>query len=169
MTEAIRKGGNPAWVKGGASPNPKGRPKTGLALAETIRGRLERSDARALTDLVELALDVAMGRPVIIDTDWIRAAAEARARGEPEPPRKGEAIQPTMAEMQRAWDWLAQWGYRKPPTDVEVTDSSGETKVFDYDRLSDAELAELERMQRKAAGIVDVRSVEVARALGKTG
>lgn len=34
---AEAKRGNPNWVKGGPSPNPKGRPRTGLAAAEKIR------------------------------------------------------------------------------------------------------------------------------------
>lgn len=33
--------GNPAWVKGAASPNPRGRPRTGFALAEKIRERVD--------------------------------------------------------------------------------------------------------------------------------
>ena len=31
------RGGNPAWVKGCPSPNPNGRPRTGLACAEKVR------------------------------------------------------------------------------------------------------------------------------------
>ena len=45
--------GNPAWVKGGPSPNPTGRPRSGLALAERIRERLSPDE---LIDLVTKAL-----------------------------------------------------------------------------------------------------------------
>ncbi len=45
--------GNPNWVPGGPSPNPRGRPRVGHALAERIRERLD-PDA-----VIELALEVA--------------------------------------------------------------------------------------------------------------
>lgn len=48
-----RRGGNPNWVKGGPSPNPRGRPRSGLAFAERVRERID-------PDLViDLALRVA--------------------------------------------------------------------------------------------------------------
>ena len=53
MTDHAKHRGNPNWVKGGPSPNPSGRPRSGLALAERIR---ERVTPDQLIDLVTEAL-----------------------------------------------------------------------------------------------------------------
>ncbi len=45
--------GNPAWTPGCPSPNPRGRPRSGLALSERIRERLSPDE---LIDLVTRAL-----------------------------------------------------------------------------------------------------------------
>lgn len=92
---APRRPGNPRWVKGGPSPNPKGRPRTGDSLAEAIRVEV---DPRALARRVySLAMGVdPAGNPLMIDhTTSLRAA-----------------------------DWLANHGYVKPAQRVEVTTNS---------------------------------------------
>ncbi|MGE0402916.1 MAG: hypothetical protein AB7T06_39790 [Kofleriaceae bacterium] len=54
MTEQKpKRRGNPNWIAGGPSPNPAGRPRSGLALAERIRERLTPDQ---LIDLVGEAL-----------------------------------------------------------------------------------------------------------------
>lgn len=53
MSEHKKRRGNPNWIKGGPSPNPSGRPRSGLALSEFIR---ERLSPEQLCDLVMRAL-----------------------------------------------------------------------------------------------------------------
>lgn len=141
----------------GSVMNPRGRPRTGLALAEAIRE--VAGDPATLRELIRLALDVAFGRAVCIDAEWQRQCGEARRKGEPLPPRpdKGEVIQPNMSQIQAAWEFLGTWGFRRPPQEVEVasTGNEGEPRA-DYGRLSEAELDALEALHRKAAGILDV-------------
>jgi hypothetical protein len=50
MAEQIAQRGNPNWVKGGPSPNPNGRPRSGFALAEAIR---EKLDPRSIAEMLE--------------------------------------------------------------------------------------------------------------------
>ena len=143
------------WHKGQPSANPKGRPRTGYALAEMVR---EVAGAPAvMRDMLHMMLDVAFGRPVCIEASYVNACAEARRAGQPMPPRppSGECIQPTLAEMQRAWEFLASWGFKKPAQEVEVTGASGDAPI-NLARLSDAELAQLEKLQLKAAGVLDI-------------
>jgi hypothetical protein len=145
--------GNPNWVKGGASPNPRGRPRSGLAMAETIR---EMMDVDTRRELIRLALDVSRGRSVCIDPEWLRACSEAHKRGEPTPPRpeSGETIQPTMGEIQRAWEFLMTWGFQKPAASVELEVSQqGEAGSFDPGRLSPAERDLFDAVLRKAHGL----------------
>jgi hypothetical protein len=51
-------GHNPTWVKGGASPNPKGRPPKGMSLAEKVRSVVGTDGAK----LVEMWTAIAYGR-----------------------------------------------------------------------------------------------------------
>jgi hypothetical protein len=137
-------------VKGGPSLNPKGRPRTGFALAEMIRERLGQPGV--MKQLTELAIDVALGRAVCIDADWLRECGEARDRGDVPPPRPkhGEATQPTIADQQRAWEWLCKYGGFTPPTQLEL--SGPGAKPIDLTRLSPGEMDALELTLRKAAG-----------------
>jgi hypothetical protein len=138
-------------LPGGGPLNPKGRPRSGFAAAEIIREHGE--DTGLLREVIQLAFNVALGRPVLLDMDYLAERAQARRDGLPDPPRRGEAVQPTITEMQRAWEFLLAWGYRKPPQEVEI---NGTPSPVDYGRLSDAELDALEALHAKAAGILDV-------------
>lgn len=135
----------------GSSLNPKGRPRTGFALAEMIRE--VAGEPTTMRELVALVLDVAFGRPVALDGDYLNACAAARKAGLPLPPRptQVECIQPSIAEMQRAWEFLATWGFQKPATALEIS-SGAEPPLLDYKKLSLEELAQLETTLRKAAG-----------------
>jgi hypothetical protein len=143
------------WQKGMPSPNPKGRPRTGHALAEMIRE--VAGEPAVMRDLLHLVLDVAFGRSVCIEPAYIQACADARRDGLPMPPRpdKAEALAPSITEMQRAWEFLASWGFKKPAQEIEMTPIAGQDRV-DLGRLSEAELAQLEALQLKAAGILDL-------------
>jgi hypothetical protein len=129
----------------GQTGNRRGRPRTGTALTEMIR---ECLTPEIMHELIMLAVDIASGRPVIIDTEWIKAAKLARERGEPDPPRRGEAMQPSIPEMQRSLEWLVSWGYQRPAQALEI--SSGPKTAFDPKLLSQADLDALEAIQRKA-------------------
>jgi hypothetical protein len=147
-------------VKGAPSLNPKGRPRTGLALAETIR---EVVDGNVRRELVYLVLDVAFGRGVCIDTEYLEACAKARAAGEPMPPRppNAQVVQPSMGEMQRAQEFLATWGFQKPAATLELGPLGGsDDRALDMGRLSDAELTALEELHAKAVGIIEASAIE---------
>lgn len=139
--------------------NPKGRPRTGLALAETIREALA-DDVRR--ELVYLMVDISFGRGVCIETEYVEACAAARRAGAPMPPRPANAqvIQPTMGEILRAQEFLATWGFQKPAATLEVGPVGAEDRLVDMSRLSDAELAELASLHAKATGILEAHAVE---------
>lgn len=149
--DAKRRTGNPNW-KPGVSGNPRGRPKTGYALAEMIRDVAGQPDV--MREFVGLVFDIAFGRGVCIDADYQRACAEARRAGlaMPARPANGEMIQPSLGEMQRAQDWLAQWGFQKPVQELEIN-GAGAAPSYDYSKLSPTELDMLEATLRKAAGV----------------
>ena len=146
--------------------NPKGRPRTGLALAEMIRE--VAAQPGVMRDLVLRMYDIAMGRSVCIDGEWQRQCAEARRAGEmppPEPPN-GERMQPTIADQQRAWDVLFKFGGFTPPTQVEI--SQGQSPI-DFSRLAPSELDAMERSLAKAAGYEELPApaLEVHEAEGR--
>lgn len=140
-------------LPGGGTINPKGRPRSGLALSEMIRE--VAGEPETMRELVALVLNVAFGRPVVLDGDYLARCADARRRGELPPPRPAqvEQIQPNIAEMQRAWDWLATWGFQKPTQSLEISAGAGGAPALDYSKLSPAELDALEATLRKAAGL----------------
>lgn len=70
-----RGGGNPAWVKGGPSPNPHGRPRRGEALADLIRERVPRE--WLVGRVVELAKSEDE-RVALAALAWLRDAAYPR-------------------------------------------------------------------------------------------
>jgi hypothetical protein len=133
--------GKHLWQKGAPSPNPRGRPKSGFAFSEAVRKKL---DDRAMDELLETALSIALGEPVVRDVEWLRAKAKARAEGKPAPPtpKSSELIFPTVVEILKAWDLLVSWGFRKPPVAVEA--SIQEAPAIDLSKLPDDVLASLE-------------------------
>ena len=151
-THEVRRDARGRLLPGGAALNPKGRARSGLALAEMIRE--VAGDPVIMRELVARVLDVAFGRPVPLDGDWVLACRDARRRGTPEPPRPTtiEHIQPNMTQIQAAWDWLATWGFQKPTQVLEINQPV-EAPALDYSKLSLDELAQLEATLRKAAGV----------------
>lgn len=153
MPAPPRRGGNPHWVKG-VSGNPKGRPKTGTAFAEAVR---ELVDPR---ELIEIALDIARGRPRVQDLVYLRNAAEAKARGEPPPPIEGVEVKwPSVADSQAALTFLRTSGWQTPTQAIELSRGS-DAPMLDYKKLSAAEMDALEESLAKAAGILDVAARE---------
>jgi hypothetical protein len=148
-------------LPGAPSLNPRGRPVTGLALSETIRKIVGPAE---MAELVRGALDIALGRPVRLDPEYLAERAQARAQGLPDPVPKGESIQPSLDDMHRAREWLSRWGFRLPPQEVEVSQGGpGDGAMVDYARLTEAELDELEQhhdrvkaLHAKALGVLPV-------------
>lgn len=144
--------GNPNW-RPGVSGNPAGRPRRGFAFTEMVR---EVSGQPGVMRALALrVLDVAMGRSVCIDPEWQRACQLARAEGrEPPPePQGGERMQPTMAEQQRAQEFLFKYGGLA--TTHQTVELEGVQTPIDFGRLSPAELDAMERTLAKAAGYED--------------
>lgn len=118
--EIRRPVGNPNWVKGGRSPNPRGISPT----RTTLREVLQEVDPRELRDIM---LEIARGEPVIHYTDPVTAKPK-RCTGElPDGVPAGNVTRvehPTHADRQRAVEWLAN---RRDPQskDVKVEVSRG--------------------------------------------
>lgn len=85
----VKKRGNPAWRKGGASPNPGGRPKAVADLLNLARASVPdalelaaklmanpRKDARVRLDAAKLILAYGLGRPAAVDSDEKDKGAE---------------------------------------------------------------------------------------------
>lgn len=73
--------GNPAWVKGGPSPNPSGRPRAGLACAEKIREQVDPADWIAFelavaTDPQKSISERRAAWLALIDRGFVRPAQE---------------------------------------------------------------------------------------------
>lgn len=125
-----------------------------------------------LPEIVELALAMARGEPVVRDVLYTRSLYEARAKGQPDPPRPSaaEVVYPTVSEQQAALRFLAEWGYQKPAVQLEVAPAP----EADLSALTDEELELYERLLAKASGaalpapaggrVIDAVSVEVGRA-----
>ncbi len=122
MSEEIkRKPGNPAWIKGGPSPNPNGRPRAGLALAERIRERVEPDV------LIDFMLQVISGQVVNADQTTSFTTIEQR----------GAAVK-----------FLAEHGWIKPPTQIE-TGALG--NMPDLSAMTPEQLVSMEDVLRAAA------------------
>lgn len=132
----------------GQTANAKGRPRSGLALAEMIR---EHQDP---LEMIRVAQSWMRGEPMIKDVDYLRRRAEARARGEADPPIEGVEVQwPSDALRNAAINWLADHGWQKPVQVTELTVGQGPGSVMDMTRLSQEDLDLLEALQAKAAGV----------------
>lgn len=149
---APAKRGPHRFQKGMPSANPKGRPRAGTAFAEAVREKVDPGE------LIDIALDIARGLPAVQDLEFLRKKAEAVAKGEPLPKLEGVQVKwPTQAERLAALTFLRDAGYTKPAQQLEVGAISPKVPTLEEaSHMSDAELAELERLHRKAMGIVDV-------------
>jgi hypothetical protein len=135
-----------------------------------------------MAQLTQRMIDIALGRSVSIDADYLRACAQARILGEPPPPEpvNGERTQPSIAESQRAFEMLVKYG--GVPTDLAITLTPGEVDArpgtFDPKKLTPAEASAFDAIIRKAAGldpnpvepddVVDAVAVEVRPLLPAT-
>lgn len=128
MTTAVARKADGKWVGSG---NPKGRPRTGHALAEAIRNVVDPHE------MAKIAWDLAQGKaPVLSET----GAGQWSAVVEP---------QVRLAAL----NWLATHGYIKPATQIETTRI--EAKAIDFSRLPAEEIALLDRLIARAAGDED--------------
>jgi hypothetical protein len=143
------------WKKGCPPPNPKGRPRTGTALAERIRERVD------VDELIQIASDIARGTPMvqIVDsqTGMPRAVvAHSRrldrditteARPDPitsvklsEHERIHGIVYPSTSERVQALTWIRDSGGMKPPAQMEMTVARGQDQDVDFTRLSPEQL-----------------------------
>lgn len=140
------------FVKGHVA-NPAGRKPNALAFATAVRERVDPNE------LIDRALAIARGEPMVRDLQHLRAVAKARREGLPDPerPRDAEVIWPSVGEMQHAIQFLTAWGWQKPPERLELAPAAPDV---DYSRLSDEELEQAERLAAKAALVIEVEAVE---------
>lgn len=101
-----------------------------------------------------MMLDLARGRPVVRDLQYMRACDLARSRGEPEPakPDSFEYVLPTIAEKQKAIVFLAEYAFSKPTVSVDVT--SGQAPL-DMTRLTPEQQADFDNFLAIIAGEPD--------------
>lgn len=138
QTKPKRRRGNPAWVKGGPSPNPGGRPRKGTALSERIRERIDPDE------LIDLAVRIAQGLPVkVLDVGQEKSPVSAAAIA---------VSMPGPKEQLAAIKWLADMGYFKPAAQFEIKSSES---TVDYSKLTEAELATMGQLIGRACGVED--------------
>lgn len=122
------------FLPGRPSANPHGRPRSGLALSEAIRRRVDPNE------LVDIAFSIARGivpRPLL----------EGREAG------GVVTFVPEVVEMSHrmaALNWLARYGYIPPPQQLEV--SGGERRAIDFSRCSAEQIAALDGILDSALG-----------------
>lgn len=119
----FRPGPDPRRYKGG-------RPRSGLALAERIRRRVD------LDELVDLAIDIARGRAIAVETvDGVKTK---------------QVVIPKTSDRVAALNFLAERGFVKPPTTIAI-DQGGKPPI-DFGRLTDDQLDQYEQLLAVAAG-----------------
>jgi hypothetical protein len=118
------------WLPGSV-PNPKGRPKTGLALAERIRARVD------VDQMIDHVLAIAMGKP--LGNEVLGESSSGWA--------------PVVDAKTRlaAWNFLADRGFMKPATSLEVSGSNAPQRMVDFGRLPAEDVALFEKLMEKAA------------------
>jgi len=124
---SVKKRGNPNWIKGGPSPNPKGRPRTGMALAEYFRRHTD------IAELHAIAISIARGEGVSLERD-------ERGRAMP-----GPVSIPTARDRLAAMTFIRDTGFFKPAqlvgvSHVEPDDLGG---GIDYDALPTEQMDEV--------------------------
>lgn len=149
--KAKRPRGNPNWIKGGPSPNPKGRPRSGMALSDMIRRKVDPQR------MVDIALAIADGRPV----PMLDEAGE---------PTNDMSSLPTCRDRLAALTWIRDSGFFKPAQLTVTADVPIDTDGIDYNQLSDAALDAVLNAQSAACaelgigddddGIIDVYEAE---------
>jgi hypothetical protein len=125
------------WPKG-VSGNPKGRPRSGLSLAERIREKVDPDE------LIDIALEIARGNDVIVrdkDGSVILDGDGMPIIRAPEPKDRINAL-----------NFLAERGWIKPPVQLELDAPDTAPQGLDFSRLSDDELDHLEGLLSRAAG-----------------
>ena len=115
----------------------RGRPRSGLALAERIRRRVD------LDEIVDIAMDIARGRAIPAERDGVKT---------------GDWIIPKTSDRVTALNWLAERGFVKPPTTIALEQSDAKPPI-DFSRLDDAQLDQYERLLAIAAGETSVIDV----------
>jgi hypothetical protein len=125
--QSVKKRGNPSWVKGGASPNPKGRPRTGMALAEYFRRHTDVAELHAL------AMSIARGEGISLERD-------DRGRALP-----GPVSIPTARDRIAAMTFVRDTGFFKPATMIGVAsvDPDDLDGGIDYDSLPPEQVDEV--------------------------
>jgi hypothetical protein len=130
------------FLKGGRSANPRGRPRTGLSLAERIRARVDKEE------LITIALEIARGRGVrVTDADG--------GTGAPESWGAIPVAMPSAKDQLAALNLLMSYAWSKPPAykHVAVDEGRGDGPAdFDGGRLAPGDLADLKRLLSLAAG-----------------
>lgn len=139
-------GGNPRWVKGGPSPNPKGRPKGPQALTEIIRRTADKE--AMVANLQRLAL----GQPMYHYRD---ASGKTCCTGSapPEGATDIREVYPSDGDQLRALELI--WNRLEPQTKkVDVTVSRGLDQQSSYDlaRLDPGKLDRFIELTGELAG-----------------
>lgn len=140
--------------KPGNRANPHGRPRAATSFAEAVRERVDPDE------LIDLALAIARGEPLVVDLNYLRDKAKAVATGAPLPEISGVEVKwPSPSDRMAALTFLRDSGFQKP-AQVHEIGPSRET-LRDYATMSDDDLAKLEALLDAPALPAESGEVEV--------
>lgn len=148
--------GNPRWQRGMVSPNPAGRPPSGLALADRIRKLV------GMDEMVGLMLDIARGQPTLRAFDsqtgqhvLVPKEMEAAVRDGKVPgialPKVTEVVWPTTAERMKAIEFLCDRAWPQPKT-VDLNVGQQPRRRVDLSKLTDEQLNQWIQLNEALSG-----------------
>jgi hypothetical protein len=148
--------GNPRWQRGMVSPNPAGRPPSGLALADRIRKLV------GIDEMVGLMLDIARGQPTLRGLDrqtgkhvLIPKEMEAAVRAGEVPgvelPQTTEVVWPTTAERMKAIEFLCDRAWPQPKQ-VDLAVNQAPRRRVDLSKLTDEQLDQWIKLNEALTG-----------------
>lgn len=148
--------GNPRWQRGMVSPNPAGRPPSGLALADRIRKLV------GIDEMVNLMLDIARGQPtlrafdsqtgqhVLVPKEMEAAVREGKVPGIALP-KVTEVVWPTTAERMKAIEFLCDRAWPQPKT-VDLNVGQQQHRRVDLSKLTDEQLNQWIQLNEALSG-----------------
>ena len=139
-----RRGPGRPFAKGGdPRRDTRGRPRSATSFAEAVRERVDPDE------LIDLALAIARGEPLVVDLNYLRDKAKAIAAGTPLPEISGVEVKwPSPSDRMSALAFLRDSGFQKPAQVHEI--GPARETLRDYAKMSDEELAKLEELLESA-------------------
>ena len=123
---------NGRWAPG-VSGNPRGRPRTGMALAERVRATVD------MEEMIAVAVSIYKGNGVAVRSDTDAAGAQCVSI-------------PSARDRLAALTWLRDTGFFKPAQLIATADlTPSDDSALNYEALPDDVLDDYLRAQNRAA------------------